>query len=112
MPNSTDISSAFGSIPAKVRLKPREPAGACPAVRSEACLCSALGNEAVSTGNFYDFFKAGWVRGLHLFIRVRLPYRRWLRLVILNLSSTIAVRTVVTVTDPATAIATWANLHR
>jgi hypothetical protein len=30
--------------------------------------------------------------------------------VILNLSSTIAVKTVV-VTYPATAIATWANLH-
>jgi len=45
-----------------------------------------------------------------LFIRVRFPDRRWLLLVILNLSSTIAVRTVVTVTDPATAIATWANL--
>jgi hypothetical protein len=39
------------------------------------------------------------------------PYRRWLRLVILDLSCTIAVRTVVTVTDPTTAIATWANLH-
>ena len=51
--------------------------------------------------------------GLHLFIRVRFPYRRWLLLVTLDLSSTIAVRTVVTVTvtDPATAIATWANLH-
>jgi hypothetical protein len=46
-----------------------------------------------------------------LFIRVRFSYRCWLLLVILNLSSTIAVRTVVTVTDPATAIATWANLH-
>jgi hypothetical protein len=49
------------------------------------------------------------MRGLHLFIRF--SYRRWLLLVILDLSSTVAVRTVVTVTDPATAIATWANLH-
>jgi hypothetical protein len=44
--------------------------------------------------------------GLHLFVRVRFPYRRWLRFVILDLSSTLAVRTVVTVTYPATAIAT------
>jgi hypothetical protein len=46
-----------------------------------------------------------------LLIGIRFPYRRWLLLIILNLSSTIAVRTVVTVTYPATAIATWANLH-
>jgi hypothetical protein len=55
--------------------------------------------------------RAGWVRGLHLFVRVRFPYRRWLLLVILDLSSTTAVRTVVTVTYLATAVATWANLH-
>ena len=51
------------------------------------------------------------MRGLHLFVGVRFPYRRWLLLVILDPSRTIAVRTVVTVTDPATAIATRANLY-
>ena len=56
--------------------------------------------------------RAEWMRGLHLFIRVRFSYRRGLLLVILDLSSAIAVRTVVTVTYPATAVATWANLHR
>jgi hypothetical protein len=55
--------------------------------------------------------RAGWMRGLYLFIRVRFPYRRWLLLVILNLSGTVAFRAVVAVTDPATAIATGANLH-
>jgi len=49
--------------------------------------------------------------GPHLFIGVRFPDRRWLLLIILDSSSTIAVRTIFAVTDPATAIATWANLH-
>ena len=52
------------------------------------------------------------MRGLQLFVRVRFPDRRRLLLVVLDLSSAIAVRTVVTVTDPAAAIATGANLHR
>jgi hypothetical protein len=54
---------------------------------------------------------AGWVLGFHLVIRVWFPYWRWLLLIILNPSSTIAVRTVLTVIYPATAIATWTNLH-
>jgi hypothetical protein len=48
---------------------------------------------------------------VHSIIRIWFPYRRWLLLVILNLSSTIAVRTVLTIIYPATAVATWTNLH-
>jgi hypothetical protein len=55
--------------------------------------------------------ETGRVLGLHLFIGIRFPYRRWLRLVILDLSCTFAVRTVVTVAYPATAITTRTNLH-
>ena len=39
------------------------------------------------------------------------PYRRWLLLVILNLSTTIAVRASLTIIYPAAAITMWTNLH-
>jgi hypothetical protein len=55
--------------------------------------------------------RAGRVLGLHLIIAVWFPYRRWLLLVILNLSNPIAVGAVLTVIYPPTAIATWTNLH-
>jgi hypothetical protein len=42
---------------------------------------------------------------------VWLPYRRGFLLVILNLSSTIAVRTILAIIYPATAITTWTDLH-
>jgi hypothetical protein len=48
---------------------------------------------------------------VHLLILIWFPYRRWLLLVILNLSSTIAVGAVLSVIYPTTAITTWANLH-
>jgi hypothetical protein len=47
---------------------------------------------------------------LHL-ITVWFPYRRRFLLVILDLSTTIAVRAVLTVIYPATAITMWTNLH-
>jgi hypothetical protein len=49
--------------------------------------------------------------GLHLVIRVWFAYRRWFLLIILNLSSAIAVRAVLAITYPATAITMWTNLH-
>jgi hypothetical protein len=48
---------------------------------------------------------------LGFIIMIWFPYRRWFLLVILNLSSTIAVRTVLAITYPATAITMWTNLH-
>jgi hypothetical protein len=46
-----------------------------------------------------------------LVITVGFSYRRWFLLVILNLSGTIAVRAVLTIIYPATAVTTLANLH-
>jgi hypothetical protein len=46
-----------------------------------------------------------------LVITVWFSYGRWFLLVILDLSATIAVRAVLTIIYPATAITTWANLH-
>jgi hypothetical protein len=46
-----------------------------------------------------------------LVITVWFPYGRWFLLVILDLSATIAVRAVLTIIYPATAITAWANLH-
>src|SRR4029077_15380237 len=49
--------------------------------------------------------------GFILIVVVWLPYRRWLLLVILNFSSTIAVRAVLPIIYPATAITVWASVH-
>jgi hypothetical protein len=46
-----------------------------------------------------------------LVITVWFPDRRWFLLVILNLSSTIAVRAVLTVIHPPPAVTTWTNFH-
>jgi hypothetical protein len=45
------------------------------------------------------------------FVPGAVPYLRWLLLVILNLPATIAVRAVVTIIYPTTAITMWTDLH-
>jgi hypothetical protein len=47
---------------------------------------------------------------VHLGITVWFSYRRWFLLVILNLSTAIAVRTLL-IMYPTTPITTWTDLH-
>jgi hypothetical protein len=72
------------------------------------------GNGRTLYSNTLDRFARGrWVfrTGFHLVIMVWFPYRRGFLLVIFNLSSTIAVRTILAIIYPATAITTWTDLH-
>jgi hypothetical protein len=46
-----------------------------------------------------------------LVVAVWFPYLRWFLLVIFNLPTTIAVRAVLAIIYPATAITMWTNLH-
>jgi hypothetical protein len=46
-----------------------------------------------------------------LIITIWFAYLCWFLLVIFNLSSTVAVRAVVTIAYPATAITMWTDLH-
>jgi hypothetical protein len=55
--------------------------------------------------------RTGRMLVLHLLIGVWFPYRGWLLLIILNLSSTIALRTVLTIAHPPAAITMWTRLH-
>ena len=49
--------------------------------------------------------------GIYLLIGVWFPYRGWLLLIILNLSSAIALRTVLTIAHPPAAITMGTRLH-
>jgi hypothetical protein len=47
----------------------------------------------------------------HLVVTLWFPYRRWFLFVFINLSSTFAVRAVLVIIYPATAISTRTSLH-